>query len=129
MSKNKSSANRRRFSKGDGVLHAVYGPGHVWQGACWEPAARRWVCLVEFEGHASDTALRHQEVAEADLTSLPGTGLRKYGQGKAGCRVGSSRYGARLAERHSSGNGRTLVRRLNPLASHSSPLQRAAQVA
>lgn len=102
---------KRRFSRGDGVEHPVHGFGIVSQGSWFDPKAACWVCWVNF---ASDTsyALRHQDIHESELKSRPGLGEVKYGQGAGGCRVGSSRYGDRSAERQNAGNGRTVVRRL-----------------
>lgn len=111
---NSVKAIARRFSKGDAVQHAVYGKGHVWQTGYWDPLTRQWACNVEFEDQPGNVLLRHQIIPEADLVSLPGEGLRKYGQGKLGSRGPlSSRYGARKPVRETVANGRTLVRTLS----------------
>lgn len=105
----------RRFSKGDGVWSAEHGAGHVWQGSSRASTDQPWVCHVNFEKYAEldvRVQMEHTLIPESELVSLPGTGLTKYGQGKEGCRVGSSRYGERAAQRETISNGRTMVRRL-----------------
>lgn len=111
----------RRFSKGDGVWSAEHGAGHVWQGSWRTSTDQPWVCLVNFERYAEQgvkvkvkvkVQMAHTVIHESELVSLPGTGLRKYGQGQDGCRVGSSRYGERAAQRERISNGRTVLSRL-----------------
>lgn len=112
MSKNKS-APKKRFSRGDGVLHAVFGLGHVSATGMYaknEAGADQWLCRVSFVSDADTyVEIGMRDIPESDLTSAPGTGERKYGQeGDAGRRFGhSSRYGQRRAQREMLSNGRT----------------------
>lgn len=119
MSKIKSSRRaavpKRRFSRGDGIRHAIGGLGHVMGTGRFvkdETGAGQWMCQVTFENDAAYVELGYRDIPESDLVSVPGTGERKYGQGAEGCRVGSSRYGNRRAQREISSNGRTVTHTL-----------------
>lgn len=111
MSKHKS-APKRRFSRGDGVQHSVLGLGHVSATGIYvkdDTGVGAWRCRVSFVNDADTyVEIGMRDIAESDLTSAPGTGERKYGQGAAGCRVGSSRYGNRRAQREMISDGRTV---------------------
>lgn len=98
----------RRFSMGDCVDHVIHGIGHISATPCFDLDSGKWLCLATFE---SQQEILH--IAEDDLVSVPGAGLRKYGQGNEGCRMGSSRYGRKTEERESVSNGRTRIRTLN----------------
>ena len=119
MSKTKSSRSqsmpKRRFSRGDGIRHAIGGLGHIMGTGRYvknETGAGQWMCQVTFESDVGYVELGYRDIPESELVSVPGTGARKYGQGAEGCRVGSSRYGNRRAQREIGSNGRTIVHAL-----------------
>ena len=107
---------KRRFSRGDGVQHTFLGSGHVSATGIYvkdSTGAGQWVCRVRFTNDAeSYVEVGNRDIPESELVSVPGTGERKYGQGAEGCRVGSSRYGNRRAQRDVVSNGRTITHAL-----------------
>lgn len=108
-------APKRRFSRGDGVRHEVFGDGHVSGTGRYEKdtaGAGQWLCRVKFVGETEYVEVGTRDIPESELLSLPGTGQRKYGQGAEGCRATGSRYGERRAQRELVSNGRTVTHTL-----------------